>query len=89
MNKLIKFFRKERLINLAMNFKNILIIVCIFSKLKLWCKPIRVFIAVGTEMDVVIWLYYPNIWQIMVADLEFPKTKIAEISISNLSNFKV
>ena len=25
----------------------------------------------------------------MVADLEFPKAKIAEISISNLSNFKV
>ena len=24
----------------------------------------------------------------MVPDLEFPKTKIAEISISNLSNFK-
>ena len=54
MNKLIKFFRKERLINLAMNFNNILIIVYIFSKLKLWCKRIRVFIAVGMEMDVVI-----------------------------------
>ena len=54
MNKLIQFFRKEGLINLAINFNNILIIVYIFSKLKLWCKPIRVFIAVGMEMDMVI-----------------------------------